>query len=63
MPMVDEFGNEVTEETEVPVTEVAPEEIPFGTVKMVRPSDARINYVDTENVQDYLDSGLWEIAE
>ena len=35
---------------------------PAGTTKMLRPSDGRINHVAPENVQDYLDSELWQIA-
>jgi len=35
---------------------------PAGTTKMIRDEDGRINHVDPENVQDYLDSGLWKLS-
>ncbi|MEI6207296.1 MAG: hypothetical protein WCP20_10970 [Desulfuromonadales bacterium] len=37
--------------------------VPVGTVTMIRRLDRRINHVLTANVQDYLDSGLWEVVE
>ena len=34
---------------------------PSATVTMFRKHDGRYNYVAPENVQDYLDSGLWTV--
>ena len=38
------------------------EEETVETVEMIRASDKLINHVLPENVQDYLDSGLWAIV-
>ncbi len=48
--------------SEITAVEVAPEVAPAGTIEMIRPADGRINHVAPENVQDYLDSGLWHVV-
>ncbi|MDA8114989.1 MAG: hypothetical protein M0Z43_09735 [Acidithiobacillus sp.] len=44
--------------------EITAEEAPASnTVTMIRKQDGRVNHVAPENVQDYLDSGLWTVEQ
>ena len=53
----------VIETVQQPTEEEVIIPIPEGAVTMLRPADGRINHVAPENVQDYLDSGLWQKVE
>ncbi len=42
---------------------LAPVAVPATTITMIRKADDRVNHVAPENVQDYLDSGLWTVEQ
>ena len=37
--------------------------VPSVTILMIRRDDGRTNHVEPENVQDYLNSGIWAVLQ